>query len=123
MPWVKAESGHPGGTQTLSKCMGMDWESQNLPGVESGERCRGQQKRLRVCLQWTKTKENVGLLLNGAGTLEKLEALSATFILLTLALKNSETRGTGWSEEDMLSVEEDHVRAHKQTGRTRVPGA
>lgn len=101
--------------------MGMDWESQNLPGVKSGERCRGQQKLLRVCLQWT--KENVGLLLNGAGTLEKVEALNATFILLTLALKNPETRGTGWSEEDMLSVGEDHVRAHKQTGHTHVPGA
>jgi len=48
---------------------GWDWENQSLPGIESGERCGGQQQKLLwVYLQWRKTRDNVSLLLNERGT-------------------------------------------------------
>ena len=121
---VKAESGHPEGTQNYPSLWGWDWESRTLPGVESGGRWGGQQQKLLwVYLQWWKTGENVGLLLNGAGELERFEVFSATFILVRLALKNLRPlRPEGKSGASVLLVPSGGG-SYKQTGHTEVHGA
>ncbi|GAB0206869.1 mitochondrial enolase superfamily member 1 [Grus japonensis] len=70
-----------------------------------------------------KARENVGLLLNGAGALvtqdmEKSEVLNAAFASVyssKTGLQESqvpETKAKGWSKEDLPLVEEDQIREY-----------
>lgn len=90
------------------------------PGDVSGEGHEGQQEFLQV----RKTRENVGLLLNGTGALvmkemEKAKVLSVFFtssLLVRPAFRNLRplqvVEKSEWSKEDIPLVDEHQVREH-----------